>query len=202
MTGSRLLDALRAIVRETFPRLDFFGLYRYRVMAMNGNRVDLQVVKKANGLPDLQAITMPNGVAGAWSELDVGQVVLVAFAEGDPSLPVITHFAPRDTTADAWLPVQTRLDASDEIRIGSSVATAVRLVDGDQPIAREGDTTATGTLTIANTAPPGGILITYTPPGLGAVPVVATITGPSVSPSPTVLDLDGLITSGADKAFA
>ena len=202
MTSTRFLDALRAIVRETFPRLDFFGLYRYRVIAMNGNRVDLQVVKKANGLPDLQAVTMPPGVAGAWSELDVGQVVLVTFAEGDPSLPVLVGFAPRDAVAAAWLPVQTRLDASDLINIGPSVATGVRLVSGDQPIARVGDSADTGTLTIANTAPPGGILITYTPPGPSPTPVIATITGPSVSPSPTVFDLTSLIDSGAAKAFA
>jgi hypothetical protein len=103
---------------------------------------------------------------------------------------------------DAYRPTPEQFDASDIINIGASVATGVRLVSGDQPIAREGDTTDTGTITIANTAPPGGVVITYTPPGPAPTPVVVTLTGPSVAPNPSTFSLDGLITSGAAKAFA
>jgi hypothetical protein len=77
--------------RATDERL--FGLWRYRVVQMSGDRVELQSVSRESGLPDILPISMWPGVAGAHAELAGGAEVLVQFVEGDRTLPVITGFA-------------------------------------------------------------------------------------------------------------
>jgi hypothetical protein len=97
---ARLAGLFRALVeRSTDGQL--LGPYRYRVIRMVGDRVELQAVRKGAGLPDLLPVSMWPGVAGVHATLTPGAVVLVEFIEGDRTLPVITHFAGRDGTGFA-----------------------------------------------------------------------------------------------------
>lgn len=87
----RLEDALRSIVRRsTDDRL--FGAWRYRVVQMSGDRVELQAVRRDAGLPDVLPVSMWPGLAGAHAELTGGAEVLVEFIEGDRTMPVIRGF--------------------------------------------------------------------------------------------------------------
>lgn len=99
---TRLLSLMRRIVqRLTDDKL--FGSYRYRAVQMSIDRVELQSVRKAPGLPDLLPVSMWPGVAGCHAELAPGAEVLVQFVEGDRAQPVVTHFAGKD--GNGFVPV-------------------------------------------------------------------------------------------------
>lgn len=116
----RLEDALRSIVRRsTDDRL--FGVWRYRVVQMNGDRVELQAVRRDAGLPDVLPVSMWPGLAGVHAELTGGAEVLVEFIEGDRTMPIITHFAGKDGTG--WAPANVTLSASTTLRLGSEGAS-------------------------------------------------------------------------------
>lgn len=118
-TPGRLAGLFRGLVeRATDGKL--FGKYRYRVVRMNGARVDLQAVRKAAGLPDLSNVSMWPGVAGVHAELSPSTEVLVEFIEGRRSMPTITGFAGKD--GKAFVPVS--------VTIGGETGA---------PIARQGD---------------------------------------------------------------
>lgn len=97
---TRLAGLFRALVeRSTDGQL--LGSYRYRVIRMTGDRVELQAVRKGAGLPDLLPVSMWPGVAGVHATLLPGAEVLVQFVEGNRTMPIITHFAGRDGTGFA-----------------------------------------------------------------------------------------------------
>lgn len=105
----RLGDALeRFVARETSRRL--WGHYRYRVSQMDGERVSLQAISQATGLPDTRYVDMRPGVAGAHAELALGSEVLVAFIEGDPKQPAIMGFAGRGQPGH--VPTKVTMDAT------------------------------------------------------------------------------------------
>lgn len=118
----RLEDALRSIVRHsTDDRL--FGAWRYRVVRMRGDRVELQAVRRDAGLPDVLPVSMWPGLAGAHAELTGGAEVLVQFIEGDRTMPIVTHFAGKDGAG--WAPANVTLDASTLIKLGQSATKGV-----------------------------------------------------------------------------
>ena len=84
-----------AMAREAFPRYEFMGIYRYQVFQQTGEKLELQAVRKRPGLPDILPVEMFPGVAGAFAELQPDCTVLVQFLDGDPSLPVVTGYAPK-----------------------------------------------------------------------------------------------------------
>lgn len=104
-----------------------WGKWRYRVVEMDGDRVKLQAVSRAAGLPDALPISMGPGVAGAHAELTPASEVLVEFIEGSPSMPLITHFAGKDGTG--FVPINLLLDATSEIKLGAAAAQFVALAD-------------------------------------------------------------------------
>lgn len=133
--NATLLGAFRQLVRESDPNRTFFGLYRYRVYKMSGDRVELQIVRPTVGLPDNIPLSIMPGIAGASFQLTAGAVVLVQFIEGDPSLPVMTHATKKGDAG--FLPVSLTLDAS-SIAIGPS-AGQVNAGAAEAPVLRSGD---------------------------------------------------------------
>lgn len=116
----RVLDALRAIVaRFTDGRI--YGPRRYRVVGMQVDRVRLQPVTAAGGLPVIEPISMWPGMAGLHADLAAGAHVLVEFIDGDRTQPIVTHFAGKDGTG--WEPSNVVLTAATTVRLGAADAS-------------------------------------------------------------------------------
>jgi hypothetical protein len=114
-----LADLVRGIVQRVNDR-PLYGLWRYRVVRMVGDRVELQAVKRSVGLPDVLPLSMWPGVAGVHAVLSPGAEVLVQFVEGSRAQPVVTHFAGKDGTG--FVPVSLALG-------GTAGPAAARLGD-------------------------------------------------------------------------
>lgn len=111
----RIAQSLRDIAnRATDGKL--FGRYRYRVVQMSGDRVELQAVLSQVGLPDALPISMRPGVSGASSVLTGGSIVLVEFIEGDRTLPIVSAFASKGDEGHA--PDETTFDVVSTLRLG------------------------------------------------------------------------------------
>lgn len=188
MSDSRLLAAFRALLPALLPREPFAYPRRYRVVGMKPavesaklTRVELQIVQKATGFPDMLMIEQWSGAAGASAELAPGSMVLVQFIDGDREQPIVTHYSmgARDpvTFISAWRPVTLEIDASTTIKLGASATKAA---------AREGDTVDIGTLTYTG---PGSLVWVHPDPS--HVPPTYT--------SPTPMPLEGLVSSGSGK---
>lgn len=141
---NRLVRALSALASEAHPRAPYAFPYRYRVVEMVVDRVVLQAVRRAAGLPDALAVSVWPGMAGLSAELTPGAVVLVQFIEGDASLPVITHHSPKGS--GAFRPVTVAIDASGTVEVGAS-ADSVSVGAGAARVIREGDNVTVGTET-------------------------------------------------------
>lgn len=109
--SAALPDVLRALIAQQVERT-VPQIRRYRVLSMNGNRVDIQAVASSSGYPDLVSVSQWCGVAGAWCELLPQQEVLVAWIAGDRSQPVIVGFADRDSAG--FMPNQIVFADSDK----------------------------------------------------------------------------------------
>lgn len=140
----RLAGLLRTVVsRVTDGRL--YGKYRYRVLGMSGERVDLQAVHRVEGLPDLLPVSVWPGVAGVHAELAPSAEVLVEFLDGRRTEPIVTAFAGKDGVG--FVPASLVLGGS----VGSGAARIGDTVEVLLPPAMfsgtVGPNTATGVLT-------------------------------------------------------
>jgi hypothetical protein len=151
---SKLADALKAIAqRATDDAL--FGTYRYRIDAVFADRVDLQIVRKASGLPNLLGVPIWPGVAGVYQRFARGAEVLVQFIDGDRAQPAVVAFA--GSTGPGFAPEHTTLGGT-----------------AGQPAARQGDTVTmalppfvfTGTI---GGVPATGVMIAQTGQTLGSI---------------------------------
>lgn len=143
----RLAGLIRSIVqRATDGRL--WGPYRYRVVRMAVDRVELQAVRRAVGLPDVLPVSMWPGIPGAYAQLTPGAEVLVEFVEGDRTMPIVTHFGGKG--APGFAPVSLTLGGES----GSPAARQGDVVEVQLPPA-----TFSGTV---GGSPASGLL-TFTP---------------------------------------
>jgi hypothetical protein len=95
-TVSRIGRALSALLEQREAQR-LYGTYRYRVYAdTNDGTLSLQVVRPVSGLPDVLPVTKVSGISGAVSHLNSGEIVRVAFDEGDPELPYVANFPAGD----------------------------------------------------------------------------------------------------------
>lgn len=95
-TTSRRLSALRRVVAQLMPDYKFRGVTEYRVVTLDGNRLNLQAVRVSSGMPDLQRVRVRPGVAGCKATVALGSSVLVAFIDGDPGRPIVVGFEDAD----------------------------------------------------------------------------------------------------------
>lgn len=120
--SSRRLRAFAKLLDALDPRRLFRGVFEYRVVSQSGDRLDLQSVRAANGLPDLRGVPIRPGMAGLRADVALGSLVLVGFADADPSRPaVLSHAAP---DAPGWMPTLLELGGPGALgvaRLGDSV---------------------------------------------------------------------------------
>lgn len=147
-SAGRLPELWRALVERT-EQDQLFGLYKYRCVRMVGDRVSLQAVRKAAGLPDIEPISQWPGAAGVHARLTPGVEVLVGFVEGDRAQPVLVHYAGKGAAGHA--PV--------ELVIGGEPAL---------PAARQGDQ-------VTVLIPPMAFVGTMTPPSGTPVPLTGMV---------------------------
>lgn len=120
--GHGVLSGLLRTIVQRAGDARLWGKYRYRVVQMASERVNLQSVRKAAGLPDVLPVSMWPGIAGAHAELTPGAEVLVEFLEGDRTLPIVVAFAGKG--GPGFVPVSLTLggeSGSGAARIGDNV---------------------------------------------------------------------------------
>ncbi len=178
-TGAgHLAELMRSIVQRTSDGR-IWGKYRYRVVRMSTERVELQAVRKAAGLPDVMPVSMWPGVAGAHAELTPGSEVIVEFIEGDRTMPVITHFAGKDG-------------------IGHS-PVSLTFCGSEQAVARQGDLVQIGGVGTVMTLAP--IPPSASPTIVPGVPYLVSFS--SVPPTPLLASpIYGAIATGSPKVRA
>lgn len=163
----RVAELMRTIARRaTDDRL--FGKYRYRVVAMSGDRVQLQAVNRALGLPDIQPVSMWPGVAGAHAVLTPGAELFVEFEEGSRAKPVVVGFVGKG--GPGHVPVSLAIDATTEIALGGTGASFVALASH---VSTELGKIATTLATGSNSGGPVVFGTPYTPASVAATKVKA-----------------------------
>jgi hypothetical protein len=104
---TRRARALASIFDAVDPRRRYRGTFEFRVLSQSGDRFTLQPARAASGLPLLENVPVRPGVAGARADVQLGELVLVTFADADPSRPcVVAHDAP---DAPGWMPLTIEL---------------------------------------------------------------------------------------------
>ena len=112
-------DSVSSLLRTHIERVTgekIWGLWRFRVTQRTGDRVELQPVRAAAGLPDILPVSMWPGVAGSHAEVALGAEVLVEFIEGDRTMPIVRAFAGKDGVGHT--PETHTLSVSSELRLG------------------------------------------------------------------------------------
>jgi len=102
---TRRLGAMAKIVDALTARFRYAGVFEFRVVTQDGERLNLQPVRVSSGFGDLPRAPVRPGVAGARNTVQLGELVLVAFVDQDPSrYVVVAHDAP---DAPGWVPLIT-----------------------------------------------------------------------------------------------
>lgn len=124
---SRGLAAFQKMLEALDPFRPFRGVYEYRVVLLQGERLDLQPVRRSTGMPDLQRVTIRPGVAGAKGVLALGTRVVVMFLDADPQRPFVAAF--EDADGGAFVPLALDIDAQIAISLAKGVRPAVATGD-------------------------------------------------------------------------
>ncbi len=149
----RLEGAFRTVVEAaTGGRLH--GVYAYRVARLSADRVELQAIDRALGLPDLGPTPMWPGVAGVHATLTLGAEVLVAFVNGDRTRPIVSGFVGKG--GPGFVPALLAIcDAGGDAPFAARVGDAVKvtfpigtlLTSANTPVYNAAPVDVTGTIT-------------------------------------------------------
>jgi len=135
--SSSFSEALRTVWRRLFPRVELQGLFSYTTVGPSqSGKHDLRSTRSRH-LPDIKLADMWS-IAGHTAELSAGTRVLVAFADGDPSSPVLVAVEPGAT------PVTSDISASASVSVD---AGAVNLGDAAGFVVRYGEIVTVGNQT-------------------------------------------------------
>jgi hypothetical protein len=89
----RILEALRAIIREEFPRLKYAGEFLYAITEVTGEPPNVKIscspVDQTIGLPDLNSLPCQPDLSGITSIPTAGLNCVIVFLNCDPTLPRI-----------------------------------------------------------------------------------------------------------------
>jgi hypothetical protein len=176
----RLVGPLRELVEDLAPDTTYAGLWEYAVQNVNGGTIDAlatteSVLAAPFSLPQhVTGVPMRAGIAGIACKPAVGSMCYVAFANGDPSKPVIVAF---DTTT----------------------AQSITMQAGTQSAAREGDSVNAGYIVLTSA---GSVAAAVGAqgyfPGTAIGLAAATLAASGLTPPGTVLPMvSGQVTSGS-----
>lgn len=100
------LKAWADILYGLDPRARYRGSFEYRVVTQSGERLNLQPVYAASKMPDLANVPV-RLAPGVKAMHMLGSLVMVAFADADPSRPYV--FAGDAADAPGWMPLTLEL---------------------------------------------------------------------------------------------
>jgi hypothetical protein len=83
----RMMSAIRELVRGEVSRLQFLGIYGYVVLSSDGDTVTCRPINASLSLPPLVSIPLRNGASGLDCKPHSGDVLAVAFLDGEPTQP-------------------------------------------------------------------------------------------------------------------
>lgn len=138
--NSRRLAALRVILDQLDPDRAFRGLYEYRIVTQEGERLNLQPVRVSTGMPDLRRVFVRPGIPGVSALYSLGARVVVGFVDADPARPVVLAF--EDAEGNGFLPALLKLAGGgpavgrvgDVITITQAQLTAATAQAGGNPV--------------------------------------------------------------------
>jgi hypothetical protein len=87
MTADRLKESIFALVRAALPTLDYYALYRGKVVTQSGDKVD--VIPDDSRIPDMSAIPIKLGLPGVSIQITPGAYVLIGWEGGDSQRPYV-----------------------------------------------------------------------------------------------------------------
>lgn len=147
---SRRLSGLRRIIEQIDPHRRYRGVFEYRVVTQEGERLNLQPIRASSGMPSLQRVYVRPGVSGARADVALGSRVLVTFLDGERARPVVVGF--EDADGEGFMPNVLEIDAHQALELGAT-ATITTLANGTlvQGVARFGDTAGPYAITTAST---------------------------------------------------
>jgi hypothetical protein len=99
----RRARAWARIIDAVAPGWRWRGVFEYRIVTQEGERLNLQPVRSRADLPDLRRVPVRAGVPGVKATYVPGSPVLVAFVDGDLSRPAVVGFDAPD--APGWMPL-------------------------------------------------------------------------------------------------
>lgn len=115
------LEAWADLLAALDPRARYRASYEFRVVTQSGERLNLQPVRIASGMPDLASVPV-RLAPGVKALHQLGSLVMVAFADADPSRPYV--FAGDAADAPGWMPLELDLGGPGALgvaRIGDGV---------------------------------------------------------------------------------
>lgn len=139
----RILASFEALTKLFTARSNASYLWRYSVEEVTETTFSGRRLSPLCPFDDVVSIPLAPGIAGAGIAPQVGSVALVAFLDGDPSLP-------RCVGWDQAVPTSITIDASTKLRAGPSAA-AVEIAGGGPAVHRVGDLGAGGTFAAVGT---------------------------------------------------
>jgi hypothetical protein len=128
----RLLGPFRRLVRAAMRPTDYYRLAEYKVSKVDTGYLDIRPMRTGVGLPELTNVPTRAGVPGGGGDPVVGSSVLVAFADGVPTRPMIVSYD--GEAANGWKPTKSRLNATTLVEIGKDAAS-VEIAGGSQYVA-------------------------------------------------------------------
>ena len=100
------LEAWADLLAALDPRARYRASYEFRVVTQSGERLNLQPVRIASGMPDLGAVPV-RLAPGVKAQHLPGSLVMVSFADADPSRPFV--FAGDHPDSPGWMPLELDL---------------------------------------------------------------------------------------------
>jgi hypothetical protein len=161
---SRRLAAFRALFDQLDPDRMFRGVYEYRIVTQEGERLNLQAVRVSTGMPDLKRAVVRPGVPGCKASHFLGSRVLVGFVDADPSRPVVLAF--EDAEGPGFVPPSLGLAGGGAAvgRVGDSVQVTLNSTEVGSIIAPGGSggacTLPGGSLTLTGQITAGSSKVT------------------------------------------
>lgn len=162
--NSRLLAAWRSISEQLDPDRKFRGVWEYRIVQQEGERLNLQPVRVSTGMPDLQRVYVRPGLPGCKATHKLGARVLVVFVDVDPARPAVLNF--EDAEGGGFLAIELDLAGGGAAvgRVGDTVHVTIDSSIATQIIAPAGTVggpcTVTAPVTVSGTIISGSSKVT------------------------------------------